>query len=115
VWVNLLALLRRWRRPLPDVLWASTRDLARLGLLYLRRGRWGDRQILSERWIDLSLTPCRHNPRYGYRDSTFHAQGGGGNRIVVDPARDLVIVTRWADDADSLIAGLHSGPRAPMV
>jgi CubicO group peptidase (beta-lactamase class C family) len=152
--VNLLALelLRRWRRPLPEVLrdelmdpigasdtwrwhgyrnsyltsdgqrmqsvsggghwgggvWACTRDLARFGELYLRRGRWGDRRILSERWIDLSLTPCEHNPRYGYLwrlgDGTFHAQGGGGNRIFVDPAHDLVIVTRWVDDPDSLIA-----------
>ncbi len=163
--MNLLALelLRRRRRPLPDVLrdhlmdpigasdtwvwhgyrnsyvtidgqrmqsvgggghwggglWASTRDLARFSLLYVRRGRWVDRQILSERWIDLTLTPCEHNPRYGYLwrlgDGTFHAQGGGGNRIFVDPTRDLAIVTRWADDADSLLAGLHSGPRAPMV
>ena len=100
-------------------LWASTRDLARFGLLYLRRGRWDGRRILSEDWIDRSLTPCEHNPRYGYLwrlgDGTFHAQGGGGNRVFVDAARDLVIVTRWADDPDVLIARLHSGLPAPMV
>jgi CubicO group peptidase (beta-lactamase class C family) len=78
-------------------LWAGTRDLARFGLLYLRRGRWGDRRILSERWIDLTPTPCEHNPHYGHLwrlgDGTFHAQGGGGNRIFVDPGQDTVIVT----------------------
>ncbi|MSU49119.1 MAG: hypothetical protein EXS37_08560 [Opitutus sp.] len=30
----------------------SARDAARFGLLYLNRGRWGDRQLLSARWVD---------------------------------------------------------------
>ncbi|HET9387272.1 MAG TPA: serine hydrolase, partial [Gemmatimonadales bacterium] len=29
----------------------SARDMARFGLLTLRRGRWGDRQVLSEEWV----------------------------------------------------------------
>jgi CubicO group peptidase (beta-lactamase class C family) len=98
-------------------LWAGTRDLARFGLLYLRRGRWGDRRILSERWIDLTLTPCEHNPHYGYLwrlgDGTFHAQGGGGNRIFVDPGQDTVIVTRWVEDPDALIARLVKSSLPP--
>ena len=30
----------------------SARELARLGVLYLRRGRWNDRQLLSEAWVE---------------------------------------------------------------
>lgn len=35
----------------------SAREAARFGLLMLRRGRWNDRQILSERWVDLATSP----------------------------------------------------------
>jgi len=37
------------------VFFLSARDLARFGLLYLRRGRWGDRQIIAAQWIDDSI------------------------------------------------------------
>ena len=88
-------------------LWASTRDLARFGQLYLQRGLG----ILSEDWIDRSLTPCEHNPEYGeLGGGTFSARGGGGSRIHIDPSRDLVVVTRWVDDPDAVV-----DPRAPNV
>jgi CubicO group peptidase (beta-lactamase class C family) len=32
----------------------SARDMARFGLLYLRKGKWQDQQIISENWIDES-------------------------------------------------------------
>ena len=35
----------------------GTRDHARMGLLVARRGRWRDRQILPEAWIDAMLAP----------------------------------------------------------
>ena len=34
----------------------SARDLARFGLLYLNKGKWGDSQILSERWVKRSTS-----------------------------------------------------------
>ncbi len=92
--------------------WASTRDHARFGLLFLRRGLWGDRRLLSERWVDLATTPTDIRPRYGYMwwlttegelfpaadRRGFFALGAGGNVIWVDPAHDLVAVTRWLDN-----------------
>lgn len=87
----------------------SARDMARIGLLMLRRGRWQDRQLLSERWIDLATTPCEINPSYGYmwwlnaagqqapaasRDAYF-ARGMGSHVLWVDPANDLVCAIRW--------------------
>jgi CubicO group peptidase (beta-lactamase class C family) len=34
----------------------STRDLARLGLLMARRGRWRDRQLIPEEWVRYSTS-----------------------------------------------------------
>jgi CubicO group peptidase (beta-lactamase class C family) len=88
----------------------SARDMARFGLLALRRGRWGDRQVLSERWVEMALTPTPAQPDYGFmnwflnRDLTripgapataFVHLGNGTNAIYVDPENDLVIVVRW--------------------
>lgn len=51
----------------------SARDLARYGLLYLNRGRWGDTQLLSEAWIDQAFNGVatnfesrRFDTAYGY-------------------------------------------------
>lgn len=91
--------------------WASTLDHARFGLLMLNRGRWGERRILSEEWIDLMTQPTDVMPRYGYMwwlntdremypdapESSFFARGSGGNIIWVDPDHDLVAVLRWID------------------
>lgn len=90
-------------------LWISARDQARFGLLLLRRGRWGDKQLLAEEWIDSALTPIELNPTYGYMwwlntdhelwpgapASSFGARGGGSNVIWIDPEHDLVAVFRW--------------------
>jgi CubicO group peptidase (beta-lactamase class C family) len=92
--------------------WASTRDHARFGLLHLRRGRWGDKQLLSEKWIDMATTPTDIRPVYGYMwwlnneqgtthkgatPKSFFARGAGGNTIWICPELDMVVVTRWLD------------------
>jgi CubicO group peptidase (beta-lactamase class C family) len=91
----------------------STWDHARFGYLHLRRGRWGDRQILSESWIDTATTPVAVHPVYGclwwlntgqaqYPSapaSSFFAIGAGSNIIWIDPAHDIVAVVRWIDSA----------------
>lgn len=92
--------------------WASTRDHGRFGYLMLRRGQWNGQQLLSEQWIDLSLTPTPIRPVYGYMwwlnspeakqypnatARSFFALGSGGNVIWIAPELDLVVVTRWMD------------------
>lgn len=92
----------------------SARDLARMGLLGLRNGRWGARQILSVKWIAMSRTPTGPNPGYGYmnwflnRDRKLFAAaredavafiGNGDNIVFIDYQHDLVAVVRWIDDA----------------
>jgi CubicO group peptidase (beta-lactamase class C family) len=90
-------------------LFISTRDHARFGLLHLRRGRWGERQLLSERWIDLATEPCPVNPSYGCMwwlntdrklfpsapASSFVALGARDNVVWIDPEHDIVAVVRW--------------------
>jgi CubicO group peptidase (beta-lactamase class C family) len=90
----------------------SAWDQARFGLLTLRRGKWGDRQILSEAWVRAALTPTSAEPTYGFMNwflntdrklwpsapaSAFAHIGNGTNLIYVDPENDLVIVARWIE------------------
>ncbi len=90
-------------------LWISARDLARFGYLFLRKGRWGNRQILSEKWVKEATTPSAVGPDYGYLwwlnterkqwpdapAGSFAALGYGSNTVWIDPEHDLVIVWRW--------------------
>ena len=96
-------------------LWMSTRDHARLAQLMLRRGRWGDRQILPGWWIDESVRPCALKPDYGLLwwlntqggqcpaapRTSYAARGAGSNVIWIDPEHDLVAVVRWIDKASA--------------
>ena len=100
--------------------WMSARDLARFGQLYLNKGRWNGKQIIPGDWterITADFTPTgqrRLSSGHGYlwwipcdRESraagipagTFMASGFGGQRIVVIPAWETVIVhTVFTDD-----------------
>ena len=88
----------------------SAWDQARLGLLTLREGRWGEEEILSEAWMERATTPTEANPGYGFMnyflntgdemypaapESAFAHRGAGANIVYVDRANDLVVVTRW--------------------
>ena len=85
-------------------------DQARFGLLTLRRGKWKDRQILSEEWVRRALTPTPAQPTYGFMNwflntnrqmlpsapaTAFFHLGAGTNMVYVDPEHDLVVVARW--------------------
>lgn len=84
----------------------SCRDLARLGQLYLDKGQWGGRPLISADYIRQSLTPSPLNPAYGYlwwlnasgrvagapRDMAF-AAGARGQFCFVLPSHDLVVAT----------------------
>jgi CubicO group peptidase (beta-lactamase class C family) len=89
-------------------LWISTLDHARFGLLILRHGTWGDRQIISKKWLQEATRQQGVNQEYGYLwwlnnqgrwpaapASSFSAQGAGDNTIWIDPEHDLVVVWRW--------------------
>lgn len=90
----------------------STEDMARFGLLFLNNGKWQDKQLISEDWIDKAKTPSIPNSNYGFMwwlnkkgdrhweglsEKIYYAAGFGGNFIVIDPEKDLVVVTRWLE------------------
>ncbi|MEM1136295.1 MAG: serine hydrolase [Bacteroidota bacterium] len=90
----------------------NTFDHARFGLLFLRNGKWDEKQLISETWISKAVTSSEANESYGYMwwlnkgnrkwegvddESIFYAAGFGGNFIVVDRNNDLVVVTRWLE------------------
>ena len=94
-------------------LFINARDMARFGYLTLRRGKWKDKQLLSEAWVKMALTPTPAQPTYGFMNwflntdkklipaapaSTFYHVGNGTNMIYVDFENDLVVVTRWIEN-----------------
>jgi len=104
----------------------SALDLARFGYLFLRGGRWGGRQLVSERWIELARTPTATNPTYGFMnwflntpspnggrplpscpESSVTFRGAGANIVYVDWRNDLLVVLRWVDGGrlDEVLGG----------
>jgi CubicO group peptidase (beta-lactamase class C family) len=84
----------------------NTRDMARFGYLFLRNGKWEDKQLISKEWVRMARVPSEAKFNYGYmwwlnNESIFSAVGFGGNYIVVDTDHDLVIVARWLDSSRS--------------
>jgi CubicO group peptidase (beta-lactamase class C family) len=92
----------------------NARDMARFGYLTLRRGKWKDRQLLSDEWVHMALTPTSAQPTYGYMNwflntdkkyvpsapaSAFVHVGNGTNIIYVDPENDIVAVVRWIENS----------------
>jgi CubicO group peptidase (beta-lactamase class C family) len=86
----------------------NSHDLARFGLLILRKGNWDGKQLVSEAWIKEATIPSAHGPDYGYLwwlntrkrwpsapTTSFAAIGNGGNIIWIDPEHDVVLVWRW--------------------
>lgn len=91
----------------------NANDMARFGYLTLRRGKWKDKQLLSDQWVSWALTPTAAQPTYGFMNwflntdkkmwsnapaTAFAHIGNGTNIIYVDPENDLVIVARWIEN-----------------
>lgn len=87
--------------------YASARDFARFGFLYLRGGEWDGQRILSRPWVDRARVAHSVDPDdgVGYSEhwwtagpldhpdlGTFWANGYEGQRIMAVPAADLLIV-----------------------
>lgn len=88
-------------------LYMTARDMAKFGYLYLNRGKWEDRQLLSEDWIKASVKEHEKGIygrySYGYQwyitlvagRPAFLASGFGGQIIGVVPSLDLVLVLKY--------------------
>jgi CubicO group peptidase (beta-lactamase class C family) len=98
---------------------ARARDYAKIGKLYLQKGRWEGQQIVSEQWVEQSTridTTAGSVAYYQYqwwlpgRSGDFMAQGILGQYIYVHPKKNLIIVRlgRKTGKADwwSILSGL---------
>ncbi len=90
---------------------ATARDFARFGLLYLRDGIWADRRLLPVGWVDhartLTAEPLDEQHAYGAHFwlvpgpfGIFQAQGYNGQRLTLVPALDLIVVRLGVTPAD---------------
>jgi CubicO group peptidase (beta-lactamase class C family) len=85
-------------------------DMARFGYLFLRNGKWKDRSIVSEKWIQMARTPGSDNKTYGFANWYLNTDqkplpaapatavrfvGNGSNIIYIDWDNDIVAVFRW--------------------
>jgi CubicO group peptidase (beta-lactamase class C family) len=96
-------------------MYATARDWARFGLLYLRDGVWDSERILPEGWVEYSTTPTpgavsgeaygaqfwlntESPPGSGVRwlpflpEDAYACRGYAGQFVIVIPSRDLVVV-----------------------
>lgn len=86
--------------------WATSRDWAKFGLLYLHKGKWNGEQILNESWVDHTSKPTNgSNGEYGAHfwlnaEGKFpnvprdlvSCNGFQGQFIFIIPSKDLVVV-----------------------
>jgi CubicO group peptidase (beta-lactamase class C family) len=95
---------------------ATARDFARFGLLYLRDGVWEGERLLPAGWVDHARTPTPASfGQYGAHwwlatdgSGIFHCSGFRGQYIAVDPTRDLVLVRSGASTPEQRAEVLRS-------
>ena len=92
-------------------LYLKAEDLAKIGSLFLKKGKWNDNQIVSESWVTTSTSPqikdvkpeWRRNMGYGYqwwipeytfdgKTSIYGGNGYGGQYLMMAPEYNLIIV-----------------------
>lgn len=94
--------------------YATARDFARFGLLYINHGKWNNEQVLPEEWIKEAAQPYTADARqqYGYHfwlngftdaaqktrifpsapADMYYAAGYGSQRIYIIPSKELIVV-----------------------
>ncbi len=91
----------------------TARGLARFGLLFLNKGSWRDKKLLSPDWVNLvTHTSQDLNKRYGFlwwNNSTdvypgvpsdaFSAMGKFDNDMLIVPSLDLIVIRQVGDDS----------------
>jgi len=89
--------------------WINSWDMARFGYLWLRGGKWGDKQVVPADYVKAAVAPSANGPDYGYLwwlnrsgknypglpANVYGARGAGSNTILISPDHDLVVVWRW--------------------
>lgn len=93
--------------------WSTSRDLARLGMLWLDDGVWQGERLLPEGWMTYMTSPkgpqpsgdgpgygatlWLFGPAQGLPKGSYAAQGNRGQYVMVVPSKRLVLVRRGED------------------
>jgi CubicO group peptidase (beta-lactamase class C family) len=94
----------------------TTRNFAKLGLLYLRDGVWENKRFLSAKWVDFVRTPSPAHDGYGgqfwlHRDGIFEMIGLYGQSVHVIPRLDLIIAVNNGTSDDQMVQAFrHAKP-----
>jgi len=101
---------------LSSQVWTTSRDLARLGLLYLNDGVWNGERLLPEGWSKFVATPAPaqpargagygaffwlHGSGQGLPEGTYSMNGNRGQYVFIVPSKKVVIVRRGFDSAQA--------------
>ena len=89
-------------------LFLNTEDMAKLGQLYLNKGKWNGKQIIPEAWVEASVAKkvdsIEGTYGYGYqlwmeeRQGSFEYNGMLGQNVLIYPDADMVIVTNAGNE-----------------
>ena len=89
-------------------LFMHTENMAKLGQLYLNKGKWNGKQIIPESWAEASVTKkvdsIEGTYGYGYqlwmeeRPGSFEYNGMLGQNVLIYPDVDMVIVTNAGNE-----------------
>lgn len=79
---------------------ARARDFAKIGRLFLNKGNWNGKQIVSKEWVELSTIPDTTNGGVSYYKYQWWLEPGGnytatgilGQFIYVSPKNNVIIV-----------------------
>ena len=84
----------------------TTGDMLRIGLLYLNKGKWNGKQLISEEWIDHALgytdpldpvDGLQYNFHWDHAGDIWAARGMFGQTCGLVPALDMVFAVTAAD------------------
>ncbi|WP_276974490.1 serine hydrolase [Flavobacterium filum] len=110
--------------------WATTRDWAKFGLLYLHEGNWNGEQIFDKSWAKYVATPTpTSNGSYGghfwlnaggtYPDvpkDMYYASGYQGQKVIIIPSKEMVIVRfGLTEDEDFDFNGMMKGVLESLI
>ncbi|HKI79962.1 MAG TPA: serine hydrolase [Ignavibacteriaceae bacterium] len=90
----------------------QSRDLLKLVQLYLYKGKWNGKQIISKEWIERSIEPHAEiddETKYGYlwwlksfgngskKYAAYYMSGNGGNKVLAFPGLNMTVVITSAN------------------